>query len=129
MKTLIRLLWSGSAMFSKPIYQKIKNNYDICMFCCSVVEKVIRERFAKAVARGTQELRVKRATSSPINGLIENAVIEVIHEMVVFLIYLKKTTTGCCSSVSSMSALQAVVPPSILPSGTFFRGKIISLFH
>ena len=41
------------------------------------MEKVIRERFAKAVARGTQELRVKRATSSPINGLIENAVIEV----------------------------------------------------
>ena len=48
------------------------------MFLLSrVVEKVIRERFAKAVARGTQELRVKRATSSPINGLIENAVIEV----------------------------------------------------
>ena len=37
----------------------------------------MRERFAKAVARGIQELRVKRATSSPINGLIENAVIEV----------------------------------------------------
>ena len=41
------------------------------------MEKVIRERFAKAVARGIQDLRVSRATSSPINGLIENAVIEV----------------------------------------------------
>ena len=47
------------------------------VFSCSVVEKVIRERFAKAVARGIQDLRVSRATSSPINGLIENAVIEV----------------------------------------------------
>ena len=38
---------------------------------------MIRERFAKSVARGIQDLRIKRATSSPINGLIENAVIEV----------------------------------------------------
>ena len=38
---------------------------------------MIRERFAKAVARGVQELRIKRATSTPIAGLIENAVMEV----------------------------------------------------
>lgn len=44
---------------------------------CSVVEKVVRERFAKALTRGMQDLRTNRATSSPINGLIENAVIEV----------------------------------------------------
>lgn len=42
-----------------------------------VVEKVVRERFAKAVARGIQDLKISRATNSPINGLIENAVIEI----------------------------------------------------
>ncbi|XP_053375803.1 uncharacterized protein LOC123533294 isoform X1 [Mercenaria mercenaria] len=41
-----------------------------------VVEKVVRERFAKALGRGIQDLKINRATSSPINGLIENAVIE-----------------------------------------------------
>ncbi|XP_013392664.1 uncharacterized protein LOC106160570 [Lingula anatina] len=41
------------------------------------VEKIVRERFGKAVARGVGELRIKRATHSPINGLIENAVIEI----------------------------------------------------
>lgn len=41
-----------------------------------VVEKVVRERFAKALGRGMQNLKINRATSSPINGLIENAVIE-----------------------------------------------------
>lgn len=41
-----------------------------------VVEKVVRERFAKALTRGIQDLKINRATSSPINGLIENAVIE-----------------------------------------------------
>ncbi|XP_078336716.1 uncharacterized protein LOC111135431 isoform X1 [Crassostrea virginica] len=40
------------------------------------LEKIIRERFAKAVSRGTQELRITRATNSPISGLIETAVIE-----------------------------------------------------
>lgn len=42
-----------------------------------VVEKVVRERFAKAISRGMQGLKINRATNSPINGLIENAVIEV----------------------------------------------------
>ncbi|XP_052800410.1 uncharacterized protein LOC128231514 isoform X2 [Mya arenaria] len=41
-----------------------------------VVEKVVRERFAKALTRGIQDLKINRSTSSPINGLIENAVIE-----------------------------------------------------
>ncbi|KAL4223925.1 hypothetical protein ACF0H5_017387 [Mactra antiquata] len=41
-----------------------------------VVEKVVRERFAKALSRGMQDLKISRATNSPINGLIENAVIE-----------------------------------------------------
>lgn len=41
------------------------------------MEKIVRERFAKAVSRGTQELKIKRATNSPIAGLIETAVIEV----------------------------------------------------
>ncbi|XP_046568194.1 LOW QUALITY PROTEIN: uncharacterized protein LOC124276591 [Haliotis rubra] len=40
------------------------------------VEKMIRERFAHGVTRGLSELRLKRATQSPINGLIENATIE-----------------------------------------------------
>lgn len=40
------------------------------------LEKIVRERFAKAVSRGTQELKIKRATNSPIAGLIETAVIE-----------------------------------------------------
>jgi hypothetical protein len=38
---------------------------------------MIRERFGKAVSRGVEELRVTRATKSPIAGLIETAVIEV----------------------------------------------------
>ncbi|XP_062597302.1 uncharacterized protein LOC134258744 isoform X2 [Saccostrea cucullata] len=40
------------------------------------LEKIIRERFGKAVSRGIQELRITRATNSPIAGLIETAVIE-----------------------------------------------------
>ncbi|XP_035828352.1 uncharacterized protein LOC101850990 [Aplysia californica] len=40
------------------------------------VEKVVRERFALAVTRGLTELRIKKPTQSPINGLIQNAVIE-----------------------------------------------------
>jgi hypothetical protein len=41
------------------------------------VEKLVRERFGKALTRGIGELKVKRATHSPISGLIDNAVIEV----------------------------------------------------
>lgn len=41
------------------------------------LEKIVRERFGKAVARGVGELNIKRATHSPISGLIDNAVIEV----------------------------------------------------
>ncbi|XP_056008915.1 uncharacterized protein LOC125662842 isoform X2 [Ostrea edulis] len=44
------------------------------------LEKIIRERFAKAVSRGVQELRVTRATNSPIAGLVETAVIETYHK-------------------------------------------------
>lgn len=40
------------------------------------VEKVVRERFAIAMSRGLTELRIKKPTQSPINGLIQNAVIE-----------------------------------------------------
>ncbi|CAG5136649.1 unnamed protein product [Candidula unifasciata] len=40
------------------------------------VEKVVRERFAVIVTRGLTELRIKKPTQSPINGLIQNAVIE-----------------------------------------------------
>ena len=40
------------------------------------VEKVVRERFALAVSRGLTDLRIKKPTQSPINGLIQNAVIE-----------------------------------------------------
>ncbi|KAL5015854.1 hypothetical protein ScPMuIL_005443 [Solemya velum] len=39
-------------------------------------EKIVRERFARAVTRGISELRIPRATHSPINGLIETAVME-----------------------------------------------------
>ncbi|KAK6190965.1 hypothetical protein SNE40_002721 [Patella caerulea] len=39
-------------------------------------EKFVRERFGRAVSRGLSELSIRRATQSPINGLIENAVIE-----------------------------------------------------
>lgn len=48
------------------------------LFYFRVVEKVVRERFAKALTRGMQDLKINRATTSPINGLIENAVIEVL---------------------------------------------------
>ena len=50
------------------------------LFFCpanSYAEKVVRERFARAVARGLTELKIKKPTQSPINGLIQNAVIEV----------------------------------------------------
>ncbi|KAK6967406.1 hypothetical protein BgiMline_027221 [Biomphalaria glabrata] len=40
------------------------------------VEKIVRERFAVAVTRGLTELRIKKPTQSPINGLIQNAVVE-----------------------------------------------------
>ncbi|CAC5371615.1 unnamed protein product [Mytilus coruscus] len=40
------------------------------------VEKVVRERFAKAVSRGIEDLKISRATYSPIHGLIQTAVIE-----------------------------------------------------
>ena len=40
-----------------------------------------------------------------------------------------RVITGRGSSVRSVSASQAVVPRSILGSGTFFHGKIISLFR
>ena len=52
-----------------------KNNW---LFACfSYAEKVVRERFAKAVTRGLMELKIRKPTESPINGLIQNAVIEV----------------------------------------------------
>ena len=41
------------------------------------VEKVVRERFGKMVSRGMEEMRVTRATHSPISSLIDKAVIEV----------------------------------------------------
>ena len=37
----------------------------------------MRERFAVAMSRGLTELKIKKPTQSPINGLIQNAVIEV----------------------------------------------------
>ncbi|GFO41253.1 hypothetical protein PoB_006775800 [Plakobranchus ocellatus] len=40
------------------------------------VEKIVRERFAVTMSRGLTELRIKKPTQSPINGLIQNAVIE-----------------------------------------------------
>jgi hypothetical protein len=46
-------------------------------FFVSNLEKIVRERFGKAVARGVNDLNIKRATHSPISGLIDNAVIEV----------------------------------------------------
>lgn len=46
-------------------------------FVDSNVEKLVRERFGKALSRGITDLRIKRATHSPISGLIDNAVIEV----------------------------------------------------
>ena len=49
------------------------------VFSYSVVEKVVRERFAKALTRGMQDLRINKAHNTPINGLIENAVIEVMN--------------------------------------------------
>ena len=61
-----------------------------CVYDYSVVEKVVRERFAKALGRGMQDLKINRATSSPINGLIENAVIEVGNKFTRdFLVYIK----------------------------------------
>lgn len=50
-------------------------------------EKVVRERFAKAVARGLMELKIKKPTQSPINGLIQNAVIETYCKTVSMLPY------------------------------------------
>ncbi|KAH9512915.1 hypothetical protein Btru_036992 [Bulinus truncatus] len=40
------------------------------------VEKLVRERFGIAVTRGLTELRINKPTQSPINGLIQNAVVE-----------------------------------------------------
>lgn len=50
-------------------------------------EKVVREKFARAVARGLTELRIKKPTQSPINGLIQNAVIETYSKTVSMLPY------------------------------------------
>lgn len=49
----------------------------VIILFCSNVEKVVRERFAKAVSRGVEDLKISRATFSPIHGLIQTAVIEV----------------------------------------------------
>ena len=58
---------------------KKNNTYNpaFCVPADSYAEKVVRERFARAVARGLTELKIKKPTQSPINGLIQNAVIEV----------------------------------------------------
>ncbi|KAF6029309.1 UNC13D [Bugula neritina] len=40
------------------------------------VEKVVRERFGKTVARNVGELKIPRATRSPLHRLIENSVVE-----------------------------------------------------
>ncbi|KAK7475022.1 hypothetical protein BaRGS_00033703 [Batillaria attramentaria] len=50
-------------------------------------EKVVRERFARAVTRGLTELKIKKPTQSPINGLIQNAVIETYSKTVSMLPY------------------------------------------
>ncbi|KAK7088191.1 uncharacterized protein [Littorina saxatilis] len=50
-------------------------------------EKVVREKFARAVARGLTELKIKKPTQSPINGLIQNAVIETYSKTVGMLPY------------------------------------------
>ena len=36
------------------------------------VEAIARERFGRAVALGVTDFKLKNATSSPINGLLEN---------------------------------------------------------
>lgn len=51
------------------------------------VEKVVRERFAKAVSRGIEDLKVSRATFSPINGLIQTAVIETYNKTTCMVAY------------------------------------------
>ena len=64
------------------------------LFFCpanSYAEKVVRERFARAVARGLTELKIKKPTQSPINGLIQNAVIEVQISPILFIIILPST--------------------------------------
>ncbi|KAL8583033.1 hypothetical protein ACOMHN_051197 [Nucella lapillus] len=50
-------------------------------------EKVVREKFARAVTRGLTELKIKKPTQSPINGLIQNAVIETYSKTVSMLPY------------------------------------------
>ncbi|XP_067946833.1 uncharacterized protein [Watersipora subatra] len=40
------------------------------------VERILRERFGKTVARNVGELRIKRATQSPIHRIIENSTLE-----------------------------------------------------
>ncbi|CAL1547704.1 unnamed protein product [Lymnaea stagnalis] len=40
------------------------------------VEKIVRERFAVSVSRGLTDLRINKPTQSPINGLIQNTVVE-----------------------------------------------------
>ncbi|XP_076453203.1 uncharacterized protein LOC143288510 isoform X2 [Babylonia areolata] len=50
-------------------------------------EKVVRERFARAVTRGLTELKIKKPTLSPINGLIQNAVIETYSKTVSMIPY------------------------------------------
>lgn len=56
----------------------------------SNVERVVRERFGKAVARGVGDLKITRATHSPISGVIDSAVIEVSSLFLSFFFFLKK---------------------------------------
>lgn len=67
-------------------YYKGLNGFKIKINCKNLIqmlmnyrysEKVIRERFARAVTRGLTELKIKKPTQSPIKGLIDNAVVEV----------------------------------------------------
>lgn len=55
-------------------------------------EKMVRERFGKGVSRGLSELRITRATHSPISGLIDNAVIEIYSATPSMTLYMKDNT-------------------------------------
>ena len=55
---------------------------------------------------------------------IDIAMRDLVHNVETYFAFVERG-----SSVCSMSAPQVAVPPSILASGTFFHGKIISLFH
>ena len=75
LETLLRKERERSKQLYFEIFVCFNLEISIVLFLkCRQAERLVRENFGRAIARGVDEMNLKKATVSPIQSIIENAV-------------------------------------------------------